>query len=263
MTTTEHRKALAFTLEEMLMVVAIIGILAAIAVWALTRGRSKADRIHCVSFNKQMGTAFRVFASDNGDLYPLQAKTNNFIVPSGATAAQVNSAVAEPWQIAQTMWKELLTPRVLLCPSDRERAAFRGVRDFNGFAGAPGPVTPASLGHPTNRDKAMSYAFGVVADESRPLGVMIVDRNVNNVGIAGAEIATNVALSKTRVVLNSAVGPTQAVWVAGTRIHGLEGNLSYADGSVSQTTAEVLRQLLENAAKAYGTITNQNLMLFP
>ena len=109
----------------------------------------------------------------------------------------------------------------------------------------------------------MSYAFGVVADESRPLGVMIVDRNVNNVGIAGAEITTNVGLSKTRVVLNSAVGPTQAVWVAGTRIHGLVGNLAVADGSVLQATSEILRESLENAEKAYSTIPNQNLMVFP
>lgn len=54
-------------------------------------------------------------------------------------------------------------------------------------------MTTASLGHPDNQDNALSYAFGVAADASRPIGVMIVDRNVNNVGLAGAIIATNVA----------------------------------------------------------------------
>ncbi len=253
----------AFTLTELLVVVVTIGLLVAAIVPAYSTAKAKSDRIWCINFQKQMGTAFRVFASDNGDRYPLQTKTNAYIVPTGATATQVNSAAAEPWQIAQCLWNELQTPRVLLCLSDRERTPFKRVEDFNGFAGKTGSVTTASLAHPANQNNAVSYAFAVAADESRPIGVLIVDRNVNNVGLAGAGVATNVALTRSRVFLNATPGPTQAVWVKGTPIHDLQGNVTFADGSVQQATAEVLRQSFENAAKSYGTITNQNEMLFP
>ena len=253
----------AFTLTELLVVVVTIGLLVAAMVPGYRSYSAKSDRIRCVGNNKQMGTAFRVFASSNGDMYPLQAKTNAYIVPTGATAAQVNSAAAQPWQIAQCMWNELQSPRVLLCRSDRERTTFKRVEDFNGFAGKTGPVTTASLAHPANQNNAVSYAFAVAADERRPVGVLIVDRNVNNVGPAGASVATNVALTRSRVVLNATAGPTQAVWVKGTPIHDLQGNVTFADGSVQQATSEVLRQSLENAATAYSTITNQNLMVFP
>ena len=257
------KQAGAFTLTELLVVVVTIGLLVAAIVPAYSSAKAKSDRIWCVNFHKQMGTAFRVFASSNGDMYPLQTKTNAYIVPSGATATQVNSAAAEPWQIVQCMWNELQTPRVLLCLSDRERTTFKRVEDFNGFAEKTGSVTTASLAHPANQNNAVSYAFAVAADESRPVGVLIVDRNVNNVGPAGASVATNVALTRSRVVLNATAGPTQAVWVKGTPIHDWQGNLTYADGSVQQATSEVLRQALENAATAYSTITNQSLMVFP
>ncbi len=124
-------------------------------------------------------------------------------------------------------------------------------------------MNPGSLGHPANQNAVLSYAFGVAADEARPHGVLLIDRNVNNVGVAKAGVAGSVALTNTRAVLNATVGPTQAVWVKGTAIHGIHGNLAFADGSAQQSTAEMLRQALENAAKSYSMITNQNQLLFP
>ena len=262
---------------ELLVVVAVIGVLAALVLPDLSRKRAKADRIACVGRHKQIGTAFRVFASDNGELYPLEAlqtRTNAYIVQSGATGLQVNSTNAAAWQVGQAIWNELQSPKLLLCPTDRERATCYRTTDFAGLAGAPGIMTTASLGHPGNQNNATSYAFGVAADESRSLGVMVMDRNVNNVGIAGASVASNVALTRTRAIMNHRPGPTQAVYVKGTRMHGLEGNLATADGSVQQATAEVLRSAFENAEKVYGAtpvypgsnyrpITNQNEMLFP
>ena len=261
-----RRKIAAFSMPELLVVVAVIGVLAAVLLPDLARKKSIANRVKCVGNHKLNGTSFRVFAADNGDLYPLTAvptRTNAFIVPSGATGSQVNSSSAVAWQVYQVMWNELQTPKTLLCPTDRERATCYRTTDFGGLAGAPGIMTTTSLGHSGNQDNAVSYALGVAADESRPLGVLLFDRNVNNVGLAGASVASNVALTRTRAVMNHKLGPTQAVYVKGTRMHGLAGNLAYADGSVQQATAEVLRQSFENAAKVYNTVTNQNEVLFP
>lgn len=257
-----------FALEELLIVVAVVGILAALAVTFLPRPGRHADRgrIRCHLNQKQIGTAFRVFASDNNDRYPLLAPTGSYIVPDSASVNQVNASSAAGWQVAQAMWNELQTPKVLLCPDDRERnnASQPAVPDFNGLAGNTNGISSFSLGFAGNQNRSVSYAFGVAADESRPEGVLVVDRNINNVGVAGGGIMRNVALTNTRAVMNGTRGPTQAVFLTGTPIHRLEGNLTYADGSVRQATSEVLRQAFENAAKVYGTtITNQNEMLFP
>lgn len=253
----------AFTLPELLVVVAVIGVLGALLLPDLSRKKAKSLRISCVSRHKSIGTSFRVFASDNGGKYPLEARTNPYIVQSGATGTQVNATSAAAWQVAQCIWYQEQSPISFLCPSDRERFIARRATDFNGLAGAGGILTKVSLGHAGNQNNAVSYAFSVVAAEGRPLGVLMMDRNVNNVGTAGASVVSNVALTNTRAVMNATAGPTQVVWVKGTAIHGIEGNLAYADGSVQQSTAEMLRQALENAAKSYSMITNQNQFLFP
>lgn len=243
------------------------------------KSRNLANRVECQGNQKLIGAGFSVFAFSNGGRYPLEAMpraTNSYIVPGGATSSQVNSTNAAAWQVAQAMWSELQSPKVLLCPSDLARRPSIWITDFAGLAGSekgvPLSMTKASLGYPDNQDKALSYAFGVAADESRPLGVLIVDRNVNNVGLAGATIASNVAFTRTREVLQHRPGPTQAVWVTGTRIHDLQGNLSYADGSQNRVNADGLRASLANAMTKYGgmalgsssgSITNQNKMLFP
>ena len=66
----------AFSLPELLIVVAIIATLAAIVLPDFARKKNRANRVKCVGNQKHIGTAFRVFASDNGDRYPLQT-TNN------------------------------------------------------------------------------------------------------------------------------------------------------------------------------------------
>ena len=261
MKTNSHPPTGAFTIEELLVVIVTIGLLAAVLIPVYSKAMSKRDRARCVDNLKQIGTAFRLFCSDGGDLYPLQTTGNTYIGTMAGAAVPGSSAAA--WQVAQSMWNELGAPNKLLFPSDRERQGFHTVTDFNGLAANSNAMSSVSLGHPTNQNNVLSYAFGVAADEARPLSLLVLDRNINNVGLAGASVVTNVAFTSTRAVLNATISPTQAVWVTGTRIHGLEGNLAYSDSSARQATAEELRQSLEKAAASYGSIANQNLMLFP
>ena len=58
------RASKAFTLIDMLVVIAIIGILASILLPALSRAKGKAQRTMCLNHARQFGIAFEIYAGD-------------------------------------------------------------------------------------------------------------------------------------------------------------------------------------------------------
>ncbi|MDR1283089.1 MAG: DUF1559 domain-containing protein [Opitutaceae bacterium] len=61
----------AFTLIELLTVIAIIGILAAILIPTVSSVRATARRTQCLSNTRQIGMAMLLYASDHKDTFPL------------------------------------------------------------------------------------------------------------------------------------------------------------------------------------------------
>ena len=106
--------------------VACVG-LVAVLLPTLVGPRVDYSRVVCTNNLRQIGLAFRTWALDNQDLFPMQVSVTN-----GGTMELVASGVVSPH--FEVMSNELSTPRILLCPYDEKRiyaTNFVGLRDTN------------------------------------------------------------------------------------------------------------------------------------
>ena len=92
-----------FTLIELLVVIAIIAVLAAMLLPALARAKESARVVRCLSNQRQIGLAVRLYADDNGDTFPRSqhsAFANGQLAWERAIAPQLGSST--------TAWTNLL-----------------------------------------------------------------------------------------------------------------------------------------------------------
>jgi hypothetical protein len=158
--------AAAFTRME-LIVVLLIGVCACVAVVInclppLYKARRPAHRLNCVNNLKQVGTAFRLWSGDHGDLYPMQVSTN-------AGGALESAERGEVCHVFQALSNELTTPKLLLCPSDQRRAL-----------GTFGSLSNANL----------SYFIGLNASETEAASWLTGDHNLM---LNGKEVGPGIA----------------------------------------------------------------------
>lgn len=139
-----------FTVIELLVIIACIAVLAGLVFPGMGRARAKSKRIGCVGNLKQMGLAFRIFAVDNADRFPMQVLTNR----DGTLAF---SKPGQMFKYFQVMSNELSTPVILNCHSDTRKRA------TNWF---------------TLTDSNISYFIGCDTTETLPQALLAGDRNL-------------------------------------------------------------------------------------
>jgi prepilin-type N-terminal cleavage/methylation domain-containing protein len=113
----QTRDTKAFSLLELLVVIGIIVILAALLLPALSRAKTKARNIACINQLKQLGVAARLYAEDNSSRLPAAE-----LLPSNPTDPQhplprINDVLA-PY-VSKVVNTNVSAP-VFKCPSDKD-----------------------------------------------------------------------------------------------------------------------------------------------
>jgi prepilin-type N-terminal cleavage/methylation domain-containing protein len=116
-----------FTLLELLLVITIIAILAALIFPVLAKAQQRSRQAACTSNLKEISIAFLVFKQDHEDRLPAAVPVNEggvqeFFFGPGATL--LPGWRSNIFRIYQAMSNTLHNPRVVVCPADRwSRAA--------------------------------------------------------------------------------------------------------------------------------------------
>ncbi len=173
----------AFTLVELLVVLAVIAILAALLLPVLGNSKAKAQSAVCVNNLKQLKLAWLLYADDNSDLL-----VNNHGVPESLARRQTWANNVQDWEASDDntnlvyLTDSKLGPyanrsaQIYKCPADREPAPngphIRSM-SMNAMVGNPGELT--------NRFNPLYTQFFKKAQVPIPSGILVfLDENADS-----------------------------------------------------------------------------------
>lgn len=132
------------------MVIGVVVVLVALLLRATTGRGTRAPRIVCVNNLKQVGLAFRIFATDHNERLPMDVP-----IAQGGTKELVPFGTVFPHLVVVS--NELSTTKLLYCPTDKR-------------------VAPGNFAEV--RDEHLSYFIGLDAQEENPQSMLAGDRNI-------------------------------------------------------------------------------------
>jgi prepilin-type N-terminal cleavage/methylation domain-containing protein/prepilin-type processing-associated H-X9-DG protein len=119
-------RAAAFTLVELLAVIAIIGILAALVIVALGKVRSSARQSGCLSNLRQIGVAWQLYLGDHNGRFPEFATYQMYYWGGGA------GTWGGPAPETRPLYPYISDEKFFRCPSDVENGAQPPLYAFSG-----------------------------------------------------------------------------------------------------------------------------------
>jgi prepilin-type N-terminal cleavage/methylation domain-containing protein len=250
-----HTPSHAFTLVELLIVIAIVAVLAALQIPALASTKSKVQRIHCSDNLKRISVAFVSWAASHNDRLPMavppaQGGASGPVgqVARGATFASNINPLKGVFGIFVVMSNELTTPKILFCPAD-SRAGYNQGTIF-------GDTTNSLPGFYS--DFQVSYAIGVDANFTAPNMFLNTDANLGDASTPplGNNVYGEAASSRKFIALGTNVFWTAASpgWANST--HSLQGNVTLTDGSVQNFNTTALRNALNQTGDSDRALLN-------
>lgn len=210
------------TLVELLIVMGVIALLAAVLLPALGRAKEKAKRIKCLSNLKQISAAIQMFAHDN-ERYPWRLPAAN-----GGSRGQ-----PKVFYTFQALHLELASPALGVCPSDKR--------------------TPARL-FATMDETNLSYFIGVDTKEQKTGMMLAGDRNLD-----GGKPNRACPVAKLQnVTMEFARSDISKAYWTGAIHHGV-GNVTIGDSSAHQVSRHGVQELLSASDDEGGAFNNHIL----
>ena len=248
----------AFTLIELVVVLAVIALLGATLLPALAVSGQKVAKINCINNLKQVGFAYNAWQAAHYDRFPqaiqaAQGGASDYCTHGGNNSSFGSPAyIYNPGMVFLVMSNYLVTPKLLFCPADTLHSGAATNFSYNdllsvvyNFGNVPALSAPTKV----------SYFVGADATQADPQGVLAGDCNIGNTGAANnspsiARFGSTVSASASAPEITSLAFSSTAAgawaWTA-YDLHQKTGNLLIADGSVQSTTIIGLHTFMQNA----------------
>jgi hypothetical protein len=141
-----------FTFFDFVVVLAVLFLAAVFLMRPMHHGKAKAPRIKCVNNLKNVGLAYRIYATDHNDLFPWQCGKSNAPAP--------NHALGDLLKYTLLVSNELSAPFIVSCPADDR----------------PPPTNWSAM----VSVKQISYFLGMDSSPNLPMSISAGDRNLTN-----------------------------------------------------------------------------------
>jgi|TARA_B100001971_G_scaffold19847_1_gene15432 prepilin-type N-terminal cleavage/methylation domain-containing protein len=171
----------AFTLVEMLVVIAVIGILVGLMLPGLARGKAKANRIKCVNNLRQINSAMLSFSHGHDGRLPWMLTAKQGVALWQGLYGKKHTGTHHLWDVRfvflpAPIRKELVTAKLLASPCDPQVTPWNELElsegKWQGFGSAFDGV------HVHMDQRAISYAVHLGGDMQRPSSIVALTRNI-------------------------------------------------------------------------------------
>jgi prepilin-type processing-associated H-X9-DG protein len=218
-----------FTRVELLVIIGVLALLAAMVFPALNAAKAIKQRINCVNNLKQIGLAFRVWEGDNYDKYPMEVYATNQAMMKLVGSGNAHLLWRTISCLQSTNEYYLRMPEYLYCPADTMHMAATNFKDLS--------------------DANISYFFSLDDFESYPQ--MILDGD-DNLAVDGVRVKPGIL----NLWPNSSIAWTK-------ERHRFNGNIGLADGSVQQATSAGLSSAIVSSTSGVPTNDVPNRWVIP